>query len=38
MPGLIAIHPWNRRFENRYGAQDKLLQHCHGLLAKAGAA
>ncbi len=35
MPGLIAIHPWNRRFENRYGAQDKLLQHCYGLLAKA---
>ncbi|WCE10176.1 MULTISPECIES: Ref family recombination enhancement nuclease [Pseudomonas] len=38
MPGLIAIHPWKRRFENRYDAQDKLLQRCHGLLAKAGAA
>ncbi len=38
MPGLIAIHPWNRRFENRFGAQDKLLQRCHGLLARAGAA
>lgn len=38
MPGLIAVHPWKRRFEDRYGSQHELLQRCHGLLAEAGAA
>ena len=38
IPGLIAVHPWKRRFEDRYGSQDELLQRCHGLLAEVGAA
>ena len=27
-PGLIAIHPWKTRFEDRYGAQMELLRDC----------
>lgn len=38
IPGLIAVHPWKRRFEDRYGSQDQLLERCHELLAQAGAA
>lgn len=38
IPGLIAVHPWKRRFEDRYGSQDELLQRCQGLLAEVGAA
>ncbi|MBA1179556.1 recombinase [Pseudomonas psychrotolerans] len=38
IPGLIAVHPWKRRFEDRYGSQDELLQRCHSLLAEVGAA
>lgn len=38
IPGLIAVHPWKRRFEDRYGSQDELLQRCHDLLTEQGAA
>lgn len=27
-PGLIAVHPWKRRFETHYGAQRQLLSDC----------
>ncbi len=36
MPGLIAVHPWKRRFEARYGRQLDLLAECWGLLRDAG--
>ena len=26
IPGLIAVHPWKTRFEERYGKQEELLQ------------
>lgn len=26
IPGLIAVHPWKARFEERYGKQEELLQ------------
>ncbi len=26
LPGLIAVHPWKARFEQRYGSQGDLLQ------------
>ncbi len=31
-PGLIAVHPWKRRFEDRYGRQDDLLAMCVEIL------
>jgi hypothetical protein len=31
-PGLIAVHPWKRRFENRYGKQEDLLRMCLQIL------
>lgn len=31
-PGLIAVHPWKRRFEDQYGRQEQLLQECMQLL------
>lgn len=27
-PGLIAVHPWKRRFEDMYGSQRQLLDEC----------
>ncbi|MOA46128.1 hypothetical protein D3C78_1686050 [compost metagenome] len=33
-PGLIAVHPWKRRFEARYGTQLELLEDCMELLAE----
>ena len=27
-PGLIAVHPWKRRFEEQYGLQMTLLADC----------
>lgn len=32
-PGLIAVHPWKRRFEAKYGSQLALLEDCLELLA-----
>lgn len=29
---LIAVHPWRKRFEQRYGTQIELLEICHTLL------
>jgi len=29
---LIAIHPWKRRFEARYGTQEELMAECAELL------
>jgi len=26
--GLIAVHPWKRRFEDMYGSQMQLLEEC----------
>ncbi len=34
-PGLIAVHPWKRAFEKRYGSQESLLAMCHDLLKEA---
>lgn len=31
-PGLIAVHPWKARFEERYGRQVELLDDCLQLL------
>lgn len=31
-PGLIAVHPWKRRFEDRYGKQIELRDECLELL------
>lgn len=31
-PGLIAVHPWKRRFEDKYGTQEQLLERCRKLL------
>lgn len=31
-PGLIAVHPWKARFEQRYGTQLELLEYCKTLL------
>ena len=30
IPGLIAVHPWKARFEDRYGKQDDLLNEIMG--------
>ena len=32
-PGLIAIHPWKRRFEARYGTQEWLKAMADSILA-----
>ena len=32
IPGLIAVHPWKRRFEAQYGTQEELLDLTHQLL------
>lgn len=34
VPGLIAVHPWKRRFEDRYGTQLELLEECKAILDK----
>jgi hypothetical protein len=33
-PGLVAVHPWKARFEQRYGRQADLLAECVQLLEK----
>ena len=33
--GLIAVHPYKRRFEDRYGSQYELLAMCEQLLEQA---
>lgn len=33
-PGLIAVHPWKRRFEEKYGIQLELLEECMEILAE----
>ncbi|MNF74887.1 hypothetical protein D3C84_569330 [compost metagenome] len=33
-PGLIAVHPWKRRFEDKYGGQYDLLEDCLEILAE----
>jgi Recombination enhancement, RecA-dependent nuclease len=30
--GLIAVHPWKSRFEDRYGKQLALLEECMELI------
>lgn len=35
IPGLIAVHPYKRRFEDLYGSQYELLAMCEQLLEKA---
>ena len=35
IPGLIAVHPYKRRFEDRYGSQYELQAMCEQLLEKA---
>jgi hypothetical protein len=30
--GKIAIHPWKKRFEDRYGTQEDLMDYCNELL------
>lgn len=35
-PGLIAVHPWKRRFEDKYGTQMELLSDCIQQLIDAG--
>lgn len=32
LPGLIAVHPWKRQFEAKYGRQEELLAMCLALL------
>lgn len=36
VPGLIAVHPWKTRFEEKYGTQLSLLLACHDLLREQG--
>lgn len=33
-PGLVAVHPWKARFEEKYGDQYGLLEYCKGLILK----
>jgi hypothetical protein len=33
-PGLIAVHPWKRRFEAKYGSQLSLLEDCMEILSE----
>jgi len=32
MPGLIAVHPWKKRFELKYGSQMDLLRICMAMI------
>ena len=34
-PGLVAVHPWKRRFEAKYGRQTDLLAMCMSILEAA---
>lgn len=34
--GLIAIHPWKGRFEERYGSQMRLLRECLEMMQEQG--
>ena len=36
VPGLIAVHPWKKRFEDCYGSQLDLLGACHNALRDRG--
>lgn len=38
MPGLIAVHPWKRRFEDRYGNQYALVELCRVIIEREQAA
>lgn len=31
-PGLVAVHPWKKRFETMYGSQEQLLSECLELI------
>lgn len=33
-PGLIAVHPYKRRFEGQYGTQEELLKACLMMLER----
>jgi hypothetical protein len=33
-----SIHPWRRRFEQKYGSQDELLAMCHAIIDVAAGA
>jgi hypothetical protein len=33
---LIAVHPWKKRFEQRYGTQLELLKECMALIQGEG--
>lgn len=35
-PGLIAVHPYKARFEQRYGKQAELLEACLLMLERIG--
>lgn len=35
-PGLIAVHPWKRWFEDVYGKQEDLLRECCNQLLDMG--
>lgn len=35
-PGLIAVHPWKRRFEQEYGSQEELIRECCKQLNRLG--
>lgn len=34
--GLIAVHPWKHRFQERYGMQVELMGKCARMLDEAG--
>lgn len=36
LPGLVAVHPWKRRFEARYGSQAELQAKCRAMLERVG--
>lgn len=36
-PGLIAVHPWKKRFETMYGTQRELLALCMKILMEGDA-
>lgn len=35
-PGLIAVHPWKRRFEDKFGSQEELISECCDQLENLG--
>ena len=38
IPGLVAIHPWKRRFEKLYGTQEELQRFCDLIIERSKAA